>query len=267
MRCVRCRSLSRPSSHEASCPRCIDFIAGCAVRRATLCCTGAPRCVACAIQQGFLHCANMARVQQATAKPARADSNDSRRRRRLSTARLAASSCRRMSWRCSRSSRTCGRATPSCVYAAWACYVVHAMWDPVRALLYVACYTAHVAMPRGVNTANVAMPRGINTANVYTCHDVACMPRRRWHAVYSMSRGMPCAVCHVACCILHQRHLMPRATCHAACHVSQADRISLLHCRLVIPVMPIMHSGCRPCRRVRARRRASSVAQARSMRG
>jgi hypothetical protein len=121
---VRCRS--RPSSHEASCPRCIDFIDGCAVRRATLCCTGAPRCVACAIQQGFLHCANMARVQQATANPL-ADSNDSRRRRRLSTARLAASSCRRMSWRCSRSSRTCGRATPSCVYAAWACYVVHAM--------------------------------------------------------------------------------------------------------------------------------------------
>jgi hypothetical protein len=89
-------------------------------------------------------------------KPACADSNDSRRRRRLSTARLAASSCRRMSWRCSRSSRTCGRATPSCVYAAWACYVVHAMWDPVRALLYVACYTAHVAMSRGINTANVA---------------------------------------------------------------------------------------------------------------
>ena len=33
------------------------------------CCTGAPRCVACAIQQGFLHCANMVRVQQATANP------------------------------------------------------------------------------------------------------------------------------------------------------------------------------------------------------
>ena len=107
-----------------------------------------------------------------------------------------------------------------------------------------ACHVGSCSCPvvRGVIYRACCMPRGINTANVYTCHDVACMPRRRWHAVYSMSRGMPRAVCHVACCMLHQRHLMPCTTCHASCHASQADRISLLYCRLVMPVMLIMHT-------------------------